>query len=354
MDDPARFKGLKRPSTETWFTLLYLLAAVAFVLVYIAGSTFNGNPKAKYVDLIYARASEPYVYRMLVPWLIRTTSNIIPDSFEQHINLLPEQYPWLKTVLQALTWEKTYLNLYIIGAGIFYLFLVGAIMTLRRLFAALFAVPVTFERWVPVFALAFLFPWVNVTYIYDFSSLYFFILGLVLCLRANWMGYLLVFALASLNKETTILLTLQFVLYYGFQKKMKSSLFWKLLAAQLAIFALSRAGLVLYFGQQPGGLAEFHLLDHNIPLLYRWITHPSPTAYLLGLLLLVFFFYRWKEQPLFLRNGIWILAALVGLSIFLGWLNEWRDYLEVFPFVFLIFAHNLARLYHITIYRRVT
>ncbi len=76
------------------------------MLVYTAGSTYNGNPKSRYVDLVYARAARPYVYRMLVPGLIRIVSRGIPDSFEQNINQLPEEIPGLKPVLQALTWEK--------------------------------------------------------------------------------------------------------------------------------------------------------------------------------------------------------------------------------------------------------
>ncbi len=339
---------------ETWNSLVYLLAAAVFTLVYTAGSTFNGNPRAQYIDLVNARSDKPYVYRMLVPWLIRSTSQLIPNSFEERINQLPEKNPVLKPILRALTWEKAYLHLYLIGIGIIYLFLVGFMLALRRLFTTLFAAPVRFERWLPVFALAFLFPWVNVTYIYDFASLFFFTAGLVLCLRANWTGYLLVFALGCLNKETTILLTLQFMVYFGFQTRLKRSLFWRLLVAQLVIFALSRIGLALYFSKMGGGMAEFHLFDHNLPLLYRWITQPPPSAYLLSLLLLLLFFYRWNEQPLFLRDGIWILAVLVVLTLLLGWLNEWRDYLEAFPFVYLIFAHNLARFNHLAIFARAT
>ncbi len=324
------------------------------MLVYTAGSTYNGNPKSRYVDLVYARAARPYVYRMLVPGLIRIVSRGIPDSFEQSINQLPEKIPGLKPVLQALTWEKAYFNLYLIGTVICYFFLIGFMLALRRLFACLFAAPVNFERWVPVLALVFLFPWVNVTYLYDFASLFFFTTGLVLSLRANWMGYLLLYAVACLNKETTILLTLQFIVYFGLQKNLKSSLFWRLLAAQLVIFALSRVGLALLYGQAPGGLVEFHLFDHNLPLLVRWISQPSAVAYLLCLLLLVLFFYQWKEQPLFLRDGLWILAILVGMTFIWGWLNEWRDYLEAFPFVFLIYSHNLAKFFRLAIFHRVT
>jgi hypothetical protein len=344
----------QRRNVETWFHILYLLAAALFMLVYTAMSTYNGNPKSRFVDLVNARSSRPYVYRMLVPALIRVTSQIIPDSLEQNVNQLPDMFPRLIPVLQALTWEKAYLNLYLIGTTLAYLFLVGFMLALRRLFNALFTAPNNFERWIPIFALAFLFPWVNVTYIYDFASLFFFTIGLLFCLRANWTTYLLIFLVACLNKETTLLLALQFILYYGFQKNIKTNLFWRLLTAQLLIFVLIRAGLALYFGKAPGSFVEFHLIDHNIPLLYRWVTHPSPASYLLGLLFLVCFFYGWKEQPLFLRDGFWTLTALVGLTFLLGWLNEWRGYLEAFPFVFLIFSHNLARFYHLAIYLRVT
>ncbi len=256
MDRPTAAK--KRLLTETWMFLLYLLAAAVFMLFYTTRSTYNGNPKAQYVDLVYARSDKPYSYRMLVPWLIRSVSQGMPDSIEKRINLLPDNFPKLKPMLQALTWEKAYLNLYLIGTGIMYLFLVGFMLALRRLFTIIFAAPVMFDRWLPVFALAFLVPWVNVTYIYDFASLFFFTAGLVLCLRANWVGYLLVFAVACLNKETTILLTLQFMLYYGFQKRIKSSLFLKLLVAQLAIFSTHshRHGVVFPAGtRRPGRIS---------------------------------------------------------------------------------------------------
>ncbi len=151
-----------------WVHILYFLAAAVFLLFYTARSTFNGNPKAQFIDLVYARAAKPYVYRMLMPWLIRSSSQALPDELEQRINQLPEKFPAMKPVLQALTWEKAILNLYGIGIVIIYGFLVGAMLALRRLFAALFIAPINFERWVPIFALAFLFPWVNVTYIYDF------------------------------------------------------------------------------------------------------------------------------------------------------------------------------------------
>jgi hypothetical protein len=341
--------GSKNALIEGATLVLYLIAAAIFMVVYITISTFNGNPRARYIDLVYQRAHKPYVYRLVTPFTIRALSRLIPDSFEDHINRSLSSNQDVAAAQVQLQWKSEHLNLYLIGILVMYLFLTGFLIVLRLLFSSLFTAPPLFTRGVPILALLGLFPWVNVTYLYDFSSLFFITLGMLFLVRKNWSAFLITYTIACFNKETTILLSLIFIIYYGLSLKMERRSFWKLLGWQIGIFAGVKILLAVLFRDLPGVLFEFHLLDHNLPLLAKWLKNYSPTTYLLTLILVLFFIYEWKAQPVFLRDGMWILVVLFCLTFIMGWMDEWRDYLEAFPIVFLLFLHNTAKIMHVPI-----
>ena len=328
---------------------LYMLAAAIFMVIYITISTLNGNPRAKYIDLVYQTAHKPYVYRIIVPLTIRGISKLVPDNMERNLNTYIASHNELKKPLKRLKWEPSAFHLYATGILVMYVFLAGFLVALRMLFSSLFVSSKWFTSLVPILALFFLLPWVNVTYLYDFSTLFFFSLGLTFLARANWTWFLILFGIGCLNKETTILLTVLFVVYYGFHQRLERKQFWLLLAGQLAIFTAVKIILELVFRDNPGGLFELHVLDHNLPLLWKWFRTYSPTTYFLILLLSLILVYDWIKQPIFLRDGLVILFMLVLMTFLMGWLNEWRDYLEAFPIVYLLFIHNIAKFMKIDI-----
>lgn len=332
--------------------LIYIIASLLFMTTYIVRSTFNGNIRSRYVDLVYQQAHKPYVYRLIVPLMIRGISGLIPDQVETRINKLPVKYPSIIPSLSVLSWEHEALNLYLIGMAVIYIFLLGFLIAFRRLMHYLFITPPTALALAPVAALVLLFPWVNVTYIYDFSSLFFFTLCLVLLRKQDWRSFMIVYLVACLNKETILLISLQFILYEGFYKKMGKVLFWKLLAGQIIGFLLIRLALTVIFRDLPGSSFEFHLLTHNLPLLAVWIKDYSPTAYLLILIFLTFSFHAWNEQPVFLRYGLITFLVLILLTFLFGWMNEWRDYLEAFPYVAALLIHNLFKVLKIPVTER--
>ncbi len=142
MNQPSRIVPalkVKQPSLKgSHFLLIYLTAGLAFMGTYVVRSTFNGNPRAQYVDLVYQHAQKPYVYRLITPILIRGVSRVIPDHLEDRINRLPKQYPTLAANLAILRWEQNFLNLYVIGMVIMFLFLLGIMVAFRCIFDYLF------------------------------------------------------------------------------------------------------------------------------------------------------------------------------------------------------------------------
>jgi hypothetical protein len=178
------------------------------------------------------------------------------------------------------------------------------------------------------------------SYLYDFPNLSLFTLGLGLLVRRRWRVFLPVYLLACLNKETTILLTLVFIIHFWPRRGMSGTRFAGLLFAQLGIFALVRLALFLAFLDNPGALVAWHVPHHNLDVLKAY---PLATVFgWCGLALLLF--YKWSAKPPFLRHALWIVVPLVVLAFFFGYLDELRDYYEAYPIVLLLALHSVGAL----------
>ncbi len=84
-------------------------------------------------------------------------------------------------------------------------------------------------------------------------------------------------------------------------------------------------------------MVEFHFRENFA------FFHPYSTVTAAACLVLVLLVgYRWNEQPRFLRVASLVIIPLVGLTLFLGMLDELRDYYEAFPAIVLLLFHGLA------------
>jgi hypothetical protein len=318
-----------------------MLAAFVF-LQFITQEHINGYYRAMFPDMIYGRAYRPFVARALLPALTRL---IVP--------LLPSEW---KTVLVtndwrlAGYWEQEYLPEYLVASALMYASLVGFFFALKYLFKGLYRLPHAFVDMVCLAALAALPSFFRYySYIYDFPTLFLFTLGLGLMIRKRWTPFLILFFFATVNKETSILLTLVFVLqFFRRDKLLETKKFQQLLLAQLAIFFVVHLSLGWIFRNNPGGLVEFHLLDHNILLFTK---RPSITGVTIASFLAILIFYKWMEKPAFLRVFFGaILAVLFVTTLFFGFLDEYRDYYEAYPLAVLLIAHSFARLFKLPIH----
>lgn len=88
-----------------------------------------------------------------------------------------------------------------------------------------------------------------------------------------------------------------------------------------------KTGLFFRFQDNAGGMAQFHLVDYN---LYTIGKLSIETVVALGIIAL--FIYRgWKDKPEFLRDALWIAVPLFVLTLFLGYIDEQRDFYELYP-----------------------
>jgi len=98
------------------------------------------------------------------------------------------EMPKFRKEMTRLQWEQSHLSEYIAALSLAFLFLVGFVFVVRRLWAILYRTSSLVENAVPLVALAFLPPFFmeGTHYIYDFPAMAFFALGLLLMLQSRW------------------------------------------------------------------------------------------------------------------------------------------------------------------------
>lgn len=322
----------------TWAITCVIAGLVLATFAHDPG--FNHYHPSNFRATIRGTAHKPFVYRALVPALVRVTTAPIPKAtrtamieaskgpalaaLRDYCDHIPaEAFPHL---VVALAWM--------------YAALLAFVAALRSLFDALYEGPRPWSTWVPVAALALLPVCFSYTsYVYDFAALFLFTEGLALLARRRLAAYLAVFAVACWNKETTILLSLVFGLHVLLPapraERRKLALH---LGAQVALFAAAKLVLAHTYEKNGGGFVEHHL-DHNVELL-----HPYPlSTYLAWLAAIGLVAYGLRDKPALVRRALWVLPVLVVATLFLGFADELRDYYEALPAVVIAMADGLAR-----------
>ena len=249
------------------------------------------------------------------------------------------EVPVVQKVFFNLNWDQRYLVDYAIVIALLFLSLLGFHASFRYLVKAVFQFTGRFEAWAAIGAVACLplmFKYYN--YIYDFPVLFLFTLALGLMARKKWDIFLAVYVFSCFNKETTILLTVIFVIHYFDRAKLDRRQFWKLTIIQLSLFGLIKILLYFIFLSNAGDFVEFHLVDYNLVLLRK--IKLVPFIFLWGPIIFLTF-YKWREKPKFIKDSIWILLPLIFLTLFLGFLDELRDYYEVYSIVFLLISFSI-------------
>jgi hypothetical protein len=319
--------------------LVSLVLTGVVLAMFIAGPGINCSDKAMFGDMVYGRADRPFVYRALLPGTVRAVSSVVPSQTRDFVNRSIAGSPLVGPLFHGLGWEEEYWTEFVIALALLYGSLLGFLFAMRYFLRGVLLTPAWFADAVSLAAVVVLPPFFrHYGYIYDFPLLLLFTAGLGFMVRQRWWPFLVVFLLGCINKETTILLTMLFVLHFRKHDSMERPVFWKLVAAQLTIFAVVKLALSLAFRGNPGAFVEFHLIDHNLAIL-RSYSLSTPLLWL-GVGLLVFF--RWSEKPKFLRRGVWIPVVLLVFALFLGYIDELRGYYEALPVLLLLVAQSIA------------
>ncbi len=279
--------------------------------------------------MVYGTAAKPFVLRTLVPTTVRLIRDAIPDTTARRWWLrIQRRAPELVEALPALEWEPEFLLEYLIAIAVMQACLLGFLFALRALYRDLHPG----EEWradlVPLSA-ALLLPFffrVGAHLLYDFATLLFVTLGLLLMERRRWAVFYPVFTLSLFNKETLALLGLVFAV--RFFHAMPRRAWIGHLAAQAAIAAAVRALLLLAFRTNPRGTYRW-FWDRNLAAV-RERGLDVPTAVLFGVLLLAVA-VAWRRAAPLMKASLVMLPPLVVAYMVVGIYGEIRIFYEVVP-----------------------
>jgi hypothetical protein len=290
------------PACRIGYWLVIIAMTLAACQAYLAGLEWE-EPRLALSQLMDGTAHRPFVFRVLVPFLVTRAIDLFP--------LPPTLYASL----------------------LIYVSLLGSVITIRSL-SALYWNSVAILDAIGALSIIMLFPLMLTNrHVYDFSTLFLFSLGLKLMAQAKWEPFFLVYAISCLNKETTVLLSLAFAAC--FWHRVRDTLFWKLLLGQMAIYTAFRLTILWRFRDNPGGVVENHLAEHFAVFGIAPIFVSTCTG--LGLLIVVLALRDWKKKPFFLRRAaLGVVPAMSVLYVLWGSPLEIRVFYEAYPLVFLL------------------
>jgi hypothetical protein len=307
-------------------------------------------------DMVYGRAPQPFVTRVLVPWLVRTTVAVTPPAARTQIeesvrrSLTSDGKPvWLHQYPFEFTVAKNLLLLSAIGFAFALWWL--ARLTLDAPDPALDVIPV-----VVLFALPGLYGYGSM--LYDLPALALFTLGLALIAAQRFRLYALVFAACVLNKETALLLTLVWAISEAHKRKLKRLVLGVYL--QVGFWLVARGLIFWCFRNNPGEAIAIHLFRNTQVLavpgnwfLFRpvtdWLVLPRGfnVLYVLGFVASLF---ALRRAPRFLKEAYWVVPPVFVLTWLFGNVDEMRVYYELLPIVTLVLFSALYRLMGYTTY----
>jgi hypothetical protein len=336
-----------RPKHVFLYWLVAVVASLFVFFLFLLHPGMHTNPRAFLSTMIYQSAEKPLVYRTLLPTTVQILSQAVPESKRSELALSVLNHRRLTRLLLGLHLEPAYPVETLIALVLIYASLWGFMIVLLGLFDFYYSAPPAFRLLVPalgILGLPPLFAYTN--YPYDFCTLFFSTLCLLLIAQGRWRMFLLVFALACLNKETVVLVIPIFGIYAFKRHVLPRRDIIRLLAWQSLIYLSIRGALFYRFHSNLGSVLEFHLYDHNLIIFARWLRHGYSFGQLaIAGLVTVLLCYGWSSKPMLLKLGLIALPPLLIMCLFFGYFDEWRAYFDAYPATLLLVIDPVGKLF---------
>jgi hypothetical protein len=316
----------ERPWRGFQFVTLVLLNSAWIFYAYLAVTQMGTFEPAKLSRLLEGTAERPYVYRQLMPLLARSLSPVIPQALAEMLSSAP--FPIRKT-FEALS-EGGYHRAAAVVLTLIFFSLVGFAYAQRYFLTTLGLTSSSEQLSLPLLAQVMILPFtIFFGYIYDLPQVLLLTLCLAFLLERRWPGYFIALALASLNKETTVLVIPVFIIYYW--SRLPRRTFITLLLAQGGVYAVLRFVLLYLYRDNPGTPMLITLRMHY----EQYVAYPpSVLITLVFFAPLIYLMLRgWKHKHPFLRAGFVMFVMLLGLFFLAGMPVEFRVFLDALPVI---------------------
>lgn len=342
-------------SAKRYINIVYvivLLLACLYATIYQVGKSnlLKPFPNTSAIAMLKGYSPKPFAYRTLLPQMTHAIVFITPEAVAVSVGNAVSQMvqgETVTTLIKMAGWKgfvtdniKGPIDVYAISVLVFLMWVALCVYGLALYWLCAFFFPR--HRWMPyltsLFGIFLVTPFIiSVSKLYDFPVLALFALSMLFLYRQQWGAYLLCFALATLNKETSLLLTGLFALVYG--RDMPRSQFIDLLKKQIVLFLVIIGVTRLMFINNHGS-EYWHNLVPIVFSNFRDVGALHIVILIMGFRLVT---AHWRKIPLPLRQSVWLFAACIVLYYFFGKYREYRVFFECFPGMTLIAGYTLFR-----------
>lgn len=246
------------------FFLILMVSAAGFCGFFVKWAFRDGGSAWGFDAYMEGTGTRPAMYRCLLPKTVKLTADAMPEPVKEKLRgKLMKNASIEKRFAQAKITEKYVIEYYLmfILCVVFY---IAAIWILRSLLVEITRDKVSGTLGACFFALVFPFFEVLGGYFYDIGELLFLFLAARFAWRGNWMGLLLLAPIAEANKEAFFffLPALYPLLkeHFGMKKSVGVTLAGMFLAGLVYLYIRQ------LFAGNPGGMVEYHAVDHLVQM----------------------------------------------------------------------------------------
>ena len=330
------------------FALVYIMSALYAMSYFFQNSALGDDYSwaTRFEAMVDGTARKPFVYRQLVPVLTNAVVDVTPPAFRtsaaqwvEHIKTdnryknLRRYTPWLQKTFPAR--ERHYKRM--VASVIIFGFLLGYMALLFVLARALFPADAAIAFFAPVVGVlafcSFGYQW---QYIYDIPLLCLSAACFYLIYKERFRGYLLVFLLACLNKETAIFSLIFFTIWHV--HRLPARHFAVLWALQCAIYMSVKLIVSINFIKNGG-----YFLEDNIHLILAKdiLAESNVQKIVITLSLWFLLAFGWQDKPAFLKQALWLLPMVYAAYFLYGFPHEYRVFFDIHPPLVLLATHTL-------------
>ena len=305
--------GPGQPTLGYRILSLSVLVVASLQFALLRGMFNREFPLATLQGLIDGSAYRPFQYRVLVPWLVGKLNAI--------------------TGADIVTLYQIFDTLALMGVVLATRYLLKPYLSGKRLDLVSFGVLL-------ILPWNYLLPQEIALYIpSDIPAVAFFTLLLALGLRGKWNVFYPLFALATLNRETTCFVTVALLFAFWKESGRKEALAH--VGAQFVIWVALKTVLYVIYSDNPGSLFEIYGVSQvrrsHFDANLEFLMSPLRVIILLssfGFLWISALFFRERIGVLPIRRALVSLVVFFAAMLVIGNLNETRIFGEFLPLVY--------------------
>jgi len=257
--------------------------------------------------LVDGTADTPFQYRVLIPWLYRAGV---------HLKLLNPATVPPRTMFLGSDFVSLFLLFWVFRRYLLFFFRdlgLASVLAFSIFLTLPFNLILRYPPW--------FYPW-------DIPSMLFFTLGLILLYQRTWWLYYVVFAVGTLNRETTCFLICIYVLTaVGRDDSLVIALHS---VAQMFLWLGIKCVLLLMYRYNSGdGLFEAHLFP-NLALLSNLSYYPLMLSWMGFIWIPVLIYFR-RIPDFFVRRSVLVVVPFFLGMLLVGNLHEVRIFAELSP-----------------------